>query len=556
MTTKSKRGLRFFLPALTLSLTLSACSGGNSPDASPAESSASATSTSSASPAATGKYDPAIELSTVRVLYDGDTFAGDVSMDNNIWYQTYDSELGIKVKNLWTVPSAQWEQKMNITIASNNIPDFMAVNSKQLNQLMKSDMIQDLTQAYNDYATPLTRQIMESDNGIGMKSATFQGKLMALPSMSSSLDQASMIWVRTDWLTKLGLAEPKTMDDVLKISEAFTNGDPDGNGKKDTYGLAVQKELFGWLAALQGFFEGYHAYPNSWIKDASGKLVYGSVQPEVKTALAKLQEMYNAGQIDREFGVKDYGKLAEDMTANRVGLQFGMSGNAFYPYPDHVKNNPDADWKAFPIVSADDKPAKVALNNGVLQYYVVNKNVKNPEAVVKLLNFAVEKQYGEKGRDLAFWTSEDAPNLWHTAAVIGQDARQNINIYLNIKDAAANGAELSYDAKDNYDQIQKFLAGDKSFWGTYRWAGEEGSLSVLDLYDTEKRIQFNEFYGAATDTMTAKMASLDKIRLETFTRIIMGSASIDEFDKFVSQWNSLGGADITQEVNDWAASLQ
>ena len=47
--------------------------------------------------------------------------------------------------------------------------------------------------------------------------------------------------IRKDWLAKLGLKEPQTVDDLYTIAKAFTEQDPDGNGKKDTYGLIIPK---------------------------------------------------------------------------------------------------------------------------------------------------------------------------------------------------------------------------------------------------------------------------------------------------------------------------
>ena len=52
------------------------------------------------------------------------------------------------------------------------------------------------------------------------------------------------LYVRQDWLTRLGLKTPTTWEDVAQIAEAFTRKDPDGNGKHDTYGLAER-----WPAA-------------------------------------------------------------------------------------------------------------------------------------------------------------------------------------------------------------------------------------------------------------------------------------------------------------------
>ncbi|MNW15606.1 hypothetical protein D3C71_2141640 [compost metagenome] len=60
----------------------------------------------------------------------------------------------------------------------------------------------------------------------------------------------------------------------------------------------------------------------------------------------------------------------------------------------------------------------------------------------------------------------------------------------------------------------------------------------------------NEFIYAPTKTMNSKSATLDKLRSETFVKIIYGSLPVDDFDKFVANWKKLGGDEITKEVNE------
>ncbi|WP_369384577.1 hypothetical protein [Halalkalibacter hemicellulosilyticus] len=43
---------------------------------------------------------------------------------------------------------------------------------------------------------------------------------------------------------------------------------------------------------------------------------------------------------------------------------------------------------------------------------------------------------------------------------------------------------------------------------------------------------------------------LDDLMHDTFIDIILGR-SIDEFDQFVDDWNRMGGAQMTVEVNQW-----
>ena len=78
-------------------------------------------------------------------------------------------------------------------------------------------------------------------------------------------------------------------------------------------------------------------------------------------------------------------------------------------------------------------------------------------------------------------------------------------------------------------------------------------VEVVDKYVQEDTFVQSAFYGSPTPTMVSRQSTLETQEIETFTRIIQGS-SLDEFDAFVESWKSLGGDDITAEVNEWAQS--
>ncbi|MBB6730181.1 extracellular solute-binding protein [Cohnella sp. CBP 2801] len=556
----------------------SASSGSASPSASSSSSaspSSSAADTGSSSPesssAASGdadpyfaKYDPPIEISTVRIVNDTVKYPNGSSIDDNVWTQTMLEKLGIKIKNLWVVsgdqPGGQGEQKMNVSIASGDLPDFIPVNSKQLKQLQEAGELMDLTDIYDKYASPFLKEIMNQDGPNALASATFDGKLMAIPNTGSSMDGAPMIWIRSDWLKKLNLPEPKTMQDVLAISEAFTTKDPDGNGKADTYGIAMNKDLYTGFADLTGFMNGYHAYPRQWIKDASGNLVYGSIQPEMKTALAALQDLYKKGQIDKEFGVKDSGKEAELTASGKLGIEFGTMSNPLWPLVDNRKNDPNAQWQSYPIVSADDQPVREQVGFAVGQYFAVKKNAKNPEALLKLMNLFVETGWGKTTtpENYAAHFTSDGYEKFKFMPFQAWPARKNLDIHLHISDAIKSGdtSKLNAEEQDNYSKIKAYLDGtstDPLGWAYERVFGTTGSFAVTNQYVTNNTLMMNEFYGAPTPAMVEKDSNLQKRELEVFTKIIMGDP-IDNFDKYVADWKKLGGDDITKEVNDWAKS--
>jgi putative aldouronate transport system substrate-binding protein len=88
-------------------------------------------------------------------------------------------------------------------------------------------------------------------------------------------------------------------------------------------------------------------------------------------------------------------------------------------------------------------------------------------------------------------------------------------------------------------------------WAYYMIFGPVSTQAIIDEALQNKRYIFDEYLGPPTETMKQKQALLSKIEKDMLTRIVMGSASVDEFDKFVEQWRKLGGDLITEEVNAW-----
>ncbi|MBB6671276.1 extracellular solute-binding protein [Cohnella nanjingensis] len=551
-------------------LVLAACSGNHTTNnESDRSSQASQTSNDNTGEAAVskaedakGKYDSPITVTSVMGLSDQVQKSVAIKPDvvnDNIWTRGYEKELGIKIKYLWTVPGAQMEQKMNVAISSNDLPDIIPANPRQFKMLVDTGVAMDITQLFDQYASDFTKKMMEADKNIGLNQATVEGKLMGIPQLNGAIDAASMIWIRADWLKNLGLEPPKTIDDVMKIAEAFTKNDPDRNGANDTYGLGLVKDLMGGFAVLDGFFEGYHGYVNGWIDDGSGNLVFGGIQPPIKSALAKLAEMYKNGYIDKEFSVKDTAKVAESVTAGKVGMLYGQHWNPFYPLQDAKNKDPKADWQAFPIVSVDSVPAKPMINGSAATFYVVNKKMKNPEAAVKLYNYFYAKDpaispdfdpayHGKNGEQ------EKIPDQNYQLATMTSFypqqnlfIHQSVNKYFNEKDQSVLE---NYWVKDNVEQIENYKAGDNKLWSGYAWAGPDNSaFNVIESYDKNDLFLQNGYIKADTESTTQKGATLNQMRSETFTKIIMGAAPVDEFDAYVTKWRKLGGDDITKEVN-------
>lgn len=494
---------------------------------------------------------PAIrEVTAVRPIPDDLKFPEGDSLESNIWTRQYESDLGIKLKYKWMTPVAQYEQKLNISIASGDIPDIFQVNSVQLKQLVEDDQLADLTGIYEKNASEYTKNVLNQD-GNALLSAQFDGKLLAIPKMGSGLGQTNVLWVRTDWLKKLNLQEPKTMDDVIKIAQAFTENDPDGNNKKDTYGFGINKDLWGMFASLEGFFNGYGAYPNTWIEDGSGNLVNGNIMPEMKTALASLKDMFGKGYIDPEFGVKDSFKVSANVGEGKIGMLYGLFWNMGW-LSDAKKANPDMTWKPFGIVGTKEGGALAQVPFPVSTYYVVNKKAANPEAIIEMLNLQLEKCFGETAEPGKYNVDQAGNPIFEYPLIYSEPPMKNVDAQVKVSKAleSKDTSALNAEEKGYYDQIQAYRGGDLSGWPTEMMYGPEGSLAVINGYATNKKVYDNRYFGPPTSTMTQKDATLSQIQLQTFTDIIM-NGDINQFEKYVTDWKSLGGDAITAEVNKW-----
>ncbi len=506
-----------------------------------------------------GKYEEPVNLTAVRYLQDGIEFAEGESIDNNVWSREYLDTLGIELSYEWLTPQSEYSQKLNVSAASDQLPDLMWVDAGQLKRMVEDEQLADLTEVYKDYAAEYTDKVLHEDGGSAMESATIGNKLYGLPHIQSGYGSCEVLWIRSDWLEALDREAPTNMAEVLDLARAFAKEDPDQNGEDDTYGLGVNKGLIAEnnlpFAVLDGFFNAYHAYPTIWLKDENGDLVYGGIQPEMKEALAELQKLYRENVIDPEFGVKDGVKLGEDANSGKIGMFYGYFWNCASGWlQDGKVNNPDIDWIAVPILSIDDEPAKAMVPFATTYYTVVNKDCEHPEAAVKMYNLVLEKMFGESAQPEIYNSTPDNVAVFNYAFSYGEPPMKNLDAQQAVVAALESGDASSLNAEQtNYYKGCKTYqeTGDPKLWGNYMMYGPDGGLAVINEYVANDNVLTDNYYGAPTDGMAEKNATLQKLMLETFTKIITDTADIDEFDTFVENWKNLGGQQITDEVNQW-----
>lgn len=536
----------------TLLLGMTACSNGNGgsteePSATqkPADSNA-----GSAEDGPFGKYDDTVTITLGRQGVSGNNLPAGDTLENNQYLKYVEDRLNVKIKYDFSVEDLDaYNQKVTLAIASNSIPDVMIVDEQQFQRMAKADMLADLTDVYDQYASPLIKEYYDSytDDRV-LNTGRIDGKLYALP--NTNIDgNFQLLWLRQDWLQKLSLELPKTMDDVKSIIQAFVEKDPDGNGKPDTIGLLGDTSVVGdgGFFTFDPIFNVHHSYPKNWFKDEGGNVVYGSTTPETKQALGVLRDMYAAGLIDKEFLTRKWEDNAGLVSSGRAGVLFAP-WFAGWAMSDAVKANPEADWVPLAVPLDDEGNRNIVPSVPSGSFLVVKKQAKNPEAVLKILNVEYE---GIRLIDPA------AQELYKGLGVGWLN--YPLNLQLDFQDSLARDVPIFEKAMQDNDKtglparilprveaVLKNKENPKQDMAAYADSLAFYKAAAVTGAKELKRVE-PVFYGK-TETMLKRGANLDKLENETFLKIITGTSPLDEFDNFVATWKSIGGDDVAKEI--------
>lgn len=166
---------------------------------------------------------------------------------------------------------------VNTRIATGDYPDMFWVNQELLRNYSKKGLVMDLTDVYQNELSTVKDWLGDSlDMGV------VDGKTYGIPVPISF--EYCMSFIREDWLNHLGLSIPTNLDELYDVAVAFTNDDPDGNGKNDTFaltgnnGLRAFSAIFGAYGVALPTNSG--ALPSIYVKD--GNLVSTVTDPDIR----------------------------------------------------------------------------------------------------------------------------------------------------------------------------------------------------------------------------------------------------------------------------------
>ncbi|MGL6220588.1 MAG: extracellular solute-binding protein, partial [Lacrimispora sphenoides] len=296
-----KRSLSFIL-ACALSITsLTACGSSKKAEA-PTEASADQTQAASGEESIYEKFQKRDPITIKWLAYN--TY-GQPDEANSKIIQEVEKKYNVKF-DFWFVDDQQWDQVLGVKLASGEMPDIMKIKninntSVYYDQGVLAEITDDILNKMPHYKATIEKY--DTDHNIWVDTM-IDGKRYALKSLNyDSSYPTTLVW-RKDWLKNVGIDKiPETIDEWEEAMKRFTENDPDGNGKKDTYGMSntTMNAIFGAYGAIPLKEFRSNGTQNLFMTKKDGKLVYAATQPETRQALEKLADWYKKGYIDPEF---------------------------------------------------------------------------------------------------------------------------------------------------------------------------------------------------------------------------------------------------------------
>ena len=508
-----------------------------------------------------GKYEDPVTVEIVQSINPTITMPEGDSATDNYYTRFIKDNMNIDISVKWSASSSDYNEKLNLAIAANDIPDILVVNEQQFRKLAQSDMLEDLTDYYDTYACDIIKQNIDSTDGKALENAPYDSKLLALPSVQVEADGYVLMWIRQDWLDELGLEAPTTIEELETVAKAFVDNKMGGENTIGIVGPTINGAVYNTFLStnnlnnLDGIFQAYQAYPGYWVQDEEGKAVYGSTTEQTKEALAELNKMYEDGILDQELGVRK--DADEAWKSGKVGILFSPWWHG-YNVKDGIANEPDMEWKAYaaPLAADGQWYAKLAGVGG--SYCVVRKGYEHPEAAFLLNNYLRVNEgtfQSETDLDLSYYPGRVVitpldENTYSVQALNAEMKGEEVPEFdpLNYKLLQADLAALPDCLEAPYDDmsIEKWNTDNTNFGRLYSLLMGSSAVEEASAEGIVNKVYSITY--TQTETMERKWTNLKKKEDETFLKIIIGEEPIEAFDTFVEEWNAEGGAEITEEV--------
>ncbi len=380
-------------------------------------------------------------------------------------------------------------------------------------------------------------------------------KLTWLQPGSAMTNPWAPLAIRRDWVKKLGLELPRNAEELYTVFKAFKTQDPNRNGKNDEIPFTV---IWGDASALTALAGPLFGVDLSWrenqttafgLDETRTKIIAQLERPECKDFIAYCQKLMKEGLVDPELAHSNEDLVKQKISANILGsVPTYYSTCVEYNRLSREGGDPDADWYGLtPFDLPDGTPGKMYYNDGIFHAFVVTKDCKIPEVVLKWIDWVC---YSKEGHDLGYWGIEGI-----TYEVV--DGKKKLTDYVTKNPDGLSWIEAMWSVgakpllpivipvpqiKSLYEDDSTFIENDPvkyEAWQRLKDRWEPGMPPLSPTIEESKELKriFDD---------------CDVFYRENLAKFMNGERPLSEWDSFVQELNDRG---MRREKEIWQAML-
>lgn len=475
------------------------------------------------------------------------------------------------------IDDANFMEVLNTRISGGDIPDIIRLKDpSQFMTYVDQGVIGALPMDIVREHLPYVCDLLDSfEGGAYWKMGAVEGVQYAIPAIANNNIFHLPIVYNQKWMEKLGIAQtPTTLEALETLLYAFANNDPDGNGKKDTYGVASDglRLLYGAYGVNPGACDG--RTDHSYFQVIDGQVVWAAATEQYREALRVANKWYKDGIIDPEFitgeNTGGYWAISHSFINGRIGMT--VRGNFYHwvmpgmyqeidengQYVDVTKDNCGNVAKELIAVDPDAKIVYGDVVQGPYGAGVKNWNMlaqlfcfspsatEDPGKFTRIMDiiaymeqqydtkWSPEKQawceylYGPEG-DLWYWAKKEDGHWVRTQKY--WDTYPEFGVAVDTFGPTQWGPNVA-----------ERLVDQRSMFG-YSLGYDKGGISNI--------IQFS------LPTMAEYQNNITQMKDNAMIEFITGKRDLDkDWDAYIAEMNQAGLAQMLAEVTEWYTSNQ
>ncbi|MFX3636016.1 MAG: ABC transporter substrate-binding protein [Candidatus Pristimantibacillus sp.] len=425
------------------------------------------------------------------------------------------------------------KEQFNLMLTSSSLPDVIEYNWNGYPGGPQKAIDDNRIVKLNDYIdkfAPNYKKVLDSHPEWKKQVTTDDGSIIGFHFIRG--DRSLQIFrgpiIRQDWLDKLELKQPATIDEWYNVLKAFKDNDPNGNGEADEIPLLL---TLSELKNTQAFV-GAYGVPSGFYKEGD-TVKFGPIEPGYKEFLTTMNKWYEEGLIDRDFAATDTKLLDAKVTNNQIGAMVGAAGGALGKYMGLMAAK-DKNFRLsgvpYPVLKAGEKPQFGHYDQPVPgKSAAITTSNKNIEETVKYLDMG----YSEQGHMLFNFGKEG----------VSYKLEDGYPKYADVITKNPDGLPMSQAiAQHNRASWDGIMVQDIRYSEQYQGQVPE-QLQAIEIWSTplnEKVMPPVTPNKEESSKYAMIMTDINTYKDEMYNKFIMGEEPIENFDKYVQTLKSMG----------------